>query len=72
MIVVLSIIVPAIVGSGQHLDWTPCHKQSVRLQATRRMTTSRPFIASSAQEPGMSSSRRLALWWPGGLRVEAG
>jgi hypothetical protein len=32
MIVVLPIIGPAIVGSGEYLAWTPCHQQSVRLQ----------------------------------------
>lgn len=32
MMVVLPIIGPAIVGFGQYLAWTPCHKQSIRLQ----------------------------------------
>jgi hypothetical protein len=32
MMVVLPIIGPAIVGSGEYLAWSPCHKQPVRLQ----------------------------------------
>ncbi|MGH8885968.1 MAG: hypothetical protein ACRDYX_12490 [Egibacteraceae bacterium] len=70
MIVVLPIIGPAIVGSGQYLAWTPCHKQPVRLQEGEV----EPDLTTVHCSKGSCSARWevafkkvgvdwLALWW---------
>ncbi|MGH8884562.1 MAG: hypothetical protein ACRDYX_05185 [Egibacteraceae bacterium] len=69
MIVVLPIIGPAIVGSGQYLAWTPCHQQSVRLQEDEVTDDFTAVHCTKCSVPWEITFKKvgvdwLALWWP--------
>jgi hypothetical protein len=70
MSVVLPILEPAIVGSGEYLTRTPCHKQSIRLQedeVTGDFTTVYCLRCSKLWEITFKKVgvKWMALWWPG-------
>jgi hypothetical protein len=68
MIIVLPIMSPAIVGSGEYLTWTPCHKRPVRLQedvVDDGLTTVYCAKCSARWEVAFKKVGVdwLALWW---------
>lgn len=70
MIVVLPIIGPAIVGSGQYLAWTPCHQQSVRLETDEVEDDFTTVQCAKCSRPWYVNFKKvdvdwMALWWPG-------
>lgn len=68
MSIVLPINGPAIVGSGEYLAWTPCHKQSVRLMEDEVNNDLTTVHCAKCSRPWEVAFRKvgvdwMALWW---------
>jgi hypothetical protein len=68
MIVVLPSIEPAIVGSGEYLTWTPCHKWPVRLQEDEVTGDFTTVHCQKCSKPWEVTFKKvgvewMALWW---------
>ncbi|MGH8904656.1 MAG: hypothetical protein ACRDYA_23965 [Egibacteraceae bacterium] len=69
MTAVLPVIGPAVVGSGQSLAWTPCHRQPVRLQAGEMGDGPAAAQCRKCPRSWEVAFKKvgvdwLALWWP--------